>query len=149
MRGLFIAGLVLGAEIGCGALVNLPPEPGDTPAPMSGTDAGMPPPISVGQTPDAGLDASPVEAALALEAALSEAIDAPAAEEREAIDAPAPPSSCPAMPPNLGDPCALPDSGVLRCLYGIAGGSCSTLAYCDGQHWGRGEIIPADAGRCD
>lgn len=145
MRALFVAGLLLGAELcGCGALVTLPPEPGDTPAP---TYAGAPnvSPIMVATPSDAGLDALPVEASSGPEASTMSIKDAAVVD----VAQPAPATSCPATPPNLGDPCALPDSGVLRCEYGIAGGPCSTLAYCDGQRWGLGELIPADASRCD
>lgn len=150
MRGFIIAGLLLGAELtGCGALVSLPPETGDAPAQPSENDAIAPPPVTADRRPDAGLDVRPVEASVALDAYTSDVVDAPTADEREVVDAPAPATSCPAMPPSVGDPCALPDSGVLRCEYSYLSGPCLTLAYCDGQRWGHGLEIPADASSCD
>lgn len=149
MRSLFLAGLVLGAELsGCGALVTLPPEPGETPAIRVATDASVPPPITVERAPDAGLDARLVESSAPLE---SGAKDTAAEVDVEAGDSqPALATSCPATPPNLGDPCALPASGVLRCEYADGdSGLCFTLAYCDGQHWGLGqEMRPTDSSVC-
>lgn len=93
----------------------------------------------------------PVTVAAPDDAGLASAADVFTVQVVADADSMAPlPDRCPAARPKAGDPCALPDSGVLECEYGgDAHGACRTLADCESGHWSIGqEVCPTDPSAC-